>query len=141
MYLSVSLCFSLSLSAGLQLRQSNQELPFKTFTYTPAIPSKTPPTPVDWRLLASFHVEGEHIRLHELKEGQDLKASIEEYRSEYAKAVVVVNSNNTRKLPDDIVTTLKDFEGYLIAVISSSDGTTLFDCLETQFQDEDVYAK
>ena len=54
---------------------------------------------------------------------------------------MVVNSNNTRKLPDDIVTTLKDFEGYLIAVISSSDGTTLFDCLETQFQDEDVYAK
>ena len=66
---------------------------------------------------------------------------IEEYRSAHAKAVVVVNSSETRKLPDDIVTTLKNFEGYLIAVISSSDGTTLFDCLETQFQEEDIYAK
>ena len=55
--------------------------------------------------------------------------------------MVIVNSNETHKLPDDIVTSLKDFEGYLIAVISSSDGTTLFDCLETQFQDEDIYAK
>ena len=66
---------------------------------------------------------------------------IEEYRSAHAKAVVVVNSSETRKLPDDIVTSLKIFEGYLIAVISSSDGTTLFDYLETQFQEEDIYAK
>ena len=131
----------ISLFAGLQLRQFNQELPFKTFAYTHAIPSKTSPTPVDWCLLASFHIEGEHIHLHELKEGQDLKASIEEYVSACAKAVVIVNSNETCKLPDDIVTSLKDFEGYLIAVISSSDGTTLFDCLETQFQDKEVYAK
>ena len=123
------------------MKQKSQTLPFKTLTYAPAVVynNNTPPTVVDWQLLTLYHVEGNHIRIHELKEGEDLCAAIDEYKSAYAKAVVVINTEESLVLSKEIVRSLKNIGNYLVAVLSHSDGDNLLDCLEVHF--EDVFAR
>ena len=93
---------------------------------------------VDWQLLTLYHIEGNHIRIHDLKEDKDLRAAIDEYKSTNALAVVVINSEESLSLSEEIVKSLGDIGMYLVAVVSHSDGDTL---LQVQNGDEDVFAR
>ena len=126
------------LHTGLQLKQRSQNLPFKTLTYAPAVVYNTRPTVVDWQLLTLYPIEGNHIRIHDLKEDNNLRAAIDEYKSTNALGVVVINSEESISLSEEIVKSLGDIGLYLVAVVSHSDGDTL---LQLQNGDEDVYAR
>ena len=121
---------------GFQLKRKSHTLPFKTLTYAPAIVYNTPPTVVDWQLLALSHIDGNHIRIHEFQKGENLRAAIDQYKSSNALAVVVINSEKHLSLSEEIVKSLGDIGMYLVAVVSHSDRDTLL-----QVQNEDVYAR
>ena len=93
---------------------------------------------VDWQLLTLYPIEGNHIRIHDLKEDKNLRSAIDEYKSTKALAVVVINSQETISLSKEIVKSLGDIGLYLVAVVSHSDGDTL---LQVQNGDEDVFAR
>ena len=120
------------------MKQRSHTLPFKTLTYAPAVVYNTPPTVVDWQLLTLYHVEGNHIRIHDLQEDKDLCVAINEYKSSNALAVVVINSEESLSLSEEIVKSLGDIGMYLVAVVSHSDGDTL---IQVQNGDEDVFAR
>ena len=123
------------------MKQKSQTLPFKTLTYAPAIVYRTKPNVVDWQLLTPYHIEGSHIRIHELQEGEDLHAAIDGYKSTYAKAVVIINTEESLILSKEVANSLQNIGQYLVAVLSRSDGDTLLDCLQEQFEDEDMFAR
>ena len=100
--------------------------------------STAQPKPVDWRLLSSFHVESEHIRIHELKEGDDLKAAIKSYQSAHARAVVIINNEESQTLSKKWSAALEGFDNYLIIVLSSKEGSSLFEILD---DDQEIHAK
>ena len=120
---------------GLLLKRSNQRLPFKAYTYSPI---KSFQTPVDWSLLSSFHVEGEHIRIHDLTDGgENLREAVEGYHKAHAKAVIIINTADTSRLSDELIDLLEVFDKCLVAVLSSTDGSSLYEALD----DDDVYAR
>ena len=100
--------------------------------------STAQPKPVDWRLLSSFHVESEHIRIHELKEGDDLKEAIKSYQSAHARAVVIINNEESQTLSKKWSAALEGFDNYLIVVLSSKEGSSLFEILD---DDHEIHAK
>ena len=89
--------------------------------------SSTQPKPVDWHLLSSFHVEGAHIRIHNLKEGNDLKADIKSYQSAHARAVIIINNEESQILSKRFSASLDGFDNFLIVVLSSSEGASLYE--------------
>ena len=117
------------------MKRPNQHLSFKAYTYTPIKPFQTP---VDWSVLSSFHVEGEHIRIHDLTDGgENLREAVEGYHKAHAKAVIVINTADTSRLSDELISSLEGFDKCLVAVLSSADGSSLYDALD----DDDVYAR
>ena len=106
------------------------------------MPSATP-LPVGWRLISDVDVVGEHIHVHELSQGGDLMSAIQEYREVHAKAVVLINTEDSYmlQLPEDVVAGLKGLGGFIVAVLCKSDGEKLLDCLQKQYDEEDIMAK
>ena len=96
------------------------------------------PKRVDWRLLSSFHVESEHIRIHDLNEDGDLKSKIESYRSEHAMAVIIINNEESQVLSKKFSASLEGFDNFLIAVLSSSEGSSLYEFFN---DDHEIHAK
>lgn len=97
------------------------------------------PKRVDWRLLSLFHVESEHIRVHDLREGDDLKADIEKYRSEHAMAVIIINNEETQILSKKFSSSLEGFNNFLIAVLSASEGSSLYEFLSND--EHEIHAR
>ena len=85
----------------------------------------TQPKPVDWLLLSSFNTDGEHIRIHKLREGDDLKAAIKSYQSTHARAVIIINNEDSQTLSEESSALLECFDNYLIIVLSSKEGLSL----------------
>lgn len=85
-------------------------------------------------------VEGEHIRLHELKKGDNLRAAIGDYRVAHAKAVIVVNTENSLLLPQAIRNSLEDLGDYPVVVVEHSTGERLLAFFNNEEADE-VYAR
>ena len=123
---------------GFQLRRTSHTLPFKTFTYAPAIVYDTPPTVVDWELLTLSHIEGNHIRIHEFQKCKNLRAAIDQYKSSNALAVVVINTEESLSLSKEIVKSFGDIGLYPVIVLSHSDGDTLLHCMQ---ENEDVLGR
>lgn len=123
-----------------------QELAFRGFTYA-SVPAGAQPTHVDWRLLESGDVVSEHIRVHELteedlkEEGEGLLITLHEYQGAHAKAVVIVNLNETLTLPEGVGKKLEGLAGYPVVVITRSSGDRVLDCLQVEYEDEEVHAQ
>ena len=135
-----------SLVAGLQLRRPKQGQPFRGFTYLP-VPPRSLPISVEWRLLESGDVESEHIRVHDLQEeelendGETLIAKLQDYQTAYAKAVVIISSTDSLALPDGVSKGIEGLTGYPVVVISRNDGDRLMECLNVQYEDEELLAQ
>ena len=128
-----------SSSSGLQLRHANTDNVFKHYSYTMAHPYSTAqPKLVDWYLLSSFHIESEHIRIHELREGDDLKEAIKNYQSAHTRAVIITNNKESQTLSKKWSASLEGFNNYLIIVLSSKEGSSLFEILD---DDHEIHAK
>ena len=96
------------------------------------------PKPVDWLLLSSFNADGEHIRIHKLREGDDLKVAIKSYQSTHARAVIIINNEDSQTLSEESSALLECFDNYLIIVLSSKEGSSLFEILD---DDHEIHAK
>ena len=120
-----------------------QELPFRGFTYAPVSPG-SPLIGVDWQLLKFGEVEGGHIRVHELVEGEEegegLVAILRDYQAAQSKAVVLINTSETLALPESVGKKLKESVGYPVVVITRSSGDRLLECLSIQYGDEELDA-
>ena len=120
------------------MKQRSQNLPFKTLTYAPAVVYNTPPTVVDWQLLSLYPIKGSHIRIHDLNDDKDLRSAIDVYKSTNALAVVVINSEESISLSEEIVKSLVDIGLYPVVVLSHSDRDDLLHCIR---ENKDVFAK
>ena len=144
-FLFRALTFS-SLLAGLQLRRPKQEQPFRGFSYSP-VPQRSQPISVDWRVLESGDVESEHIRVHDLQEeelendGETLIATLQDYQTAHAKAVVIISLTESLALPEGVSKKIEGLAGYPVVVISRHDGDRLMECLNVQFEDEELLAQ
>ena len=120
-----------------------QELPFRGFTYA-SVTLGSQPIRVDWQLLKFGHVEGDHIRVHELVEGEEegegLVAILRDYQAAQSKAVVLINTSETLALPESVGKKLKESVGYPVVVITRSSGDRLLECLCTQYGEEELDA-
>ena len=125
---------------GLQLRMPRQQLPFRGFTYAPVSPGNQP-IRVDWQLLECGNVEGDHIRVHELVEGEGLVTILRDYQAAHAKAVVLINTDETLVLPERVGKMLVGLSGYPVVIITRSSGEQLLECLNTQYKEEELLAR
>ena len=83
-------------------------------------------------------MHGEHIRIHKFREGDDLKAAIKSYQSTHARAVIITNNEDSQTLSEESSALLECFDNYLIIVLSSKEGLSLFEILD---DDHEIHAK
>ena len=120
------------------MKQKDHTLPFKTYDYTPAIVYNTDiVSDTDWYLLSAYDIVSDHIRIHELREGDDLLACTEEYQRDHAKAVILINTNDTTVLTKDMTQSLHKLDNFIVAVLPFSQGSSLLDTLQIQFEDDE----
>ena len=123
-----------------------QEGPFRWFSYSP-VPPGAQPIHVDWRLLESGDVESEHIRVHQLVEenlegeGEGLVTILHDYQGAHAKAVVLIGTDESLILPEGVGKKLEGLAGYPVVLITRSDGDQLLECLNVQYEDEELHAQ
>ena len=92
-------------------------------------------------------MEREHIRVHELveeelaREGEGLLAILQNYQVGHAKAVVLINTDETLALPESVGNSLERLAGYPMVVITRSNGDQLLECLNMQCEDEELHAQ
>ncbi len=123
---------------GLKLRVQDKIMGL--FSYA-TFPVHERSTPVDWKLLETEDIQGEHIRCHQLLGNELLPDLFEQYRKSDTKAVILVNSVDTYRLSDDLLVGVE--KPHLpVVILTKQDGTLVLECLdETKEVDEDVYAK
>ena len=78
------------------------------------------------------------IHIHKLREGDDLKAAIKSYQSTHARAVIIINNEDSQTLSEESSALLECFDNYLIIVLSSEEGSSLFKILD---DDHEIHAK
>ncbi len=122
------------------LKTMDHNLPFKTYDYTPAIVCNTV-TCTDWYLLSAYDIVSDHIRIHELREGDNLLACIEEYQRDHTKAVILINTNDTAVLPKEMTQSLHKLDNFIVAVLPFSQGISLLNTLQVQFEDDELFAR
>ena len=114
--------------------------------YSP-VPQGSQPISVEWRLLESGDVESMHIRVHDLQEeelvndGETLIATLQDYRTAYAKAVVIISLTQSLALPKGVSKRIEGLTGYPVVVISRNDCEQLMECLNVQYEDEELLAR
>ena len=123
------------------MKQKDRGLPFRTFDYSPAVVYSPEVAGTDWYLLSAYDMIGDHIRIHELKEGDDLIGCVEGYQSNHAKAVIVVNNTEDSVLPREVALPLQKLGQFLVGVLPFSAGNSLLECLQVQFEDDELYAR
>ena len=50
--------------------------------------------PVDWKPLVIDDVESQHIRCHELQEGDELSMLVANFKAKHAKALILINTQD-----------------------------------------------
>ena len=111
------------------------------------MPQRSQPISVEWRLLESGDVESEHIRVHDLQDeelendGEILITTLQEYRTAYAKAVVIISLTESLALPEGVSKRIEGLTGYPVVVISRNEGDRLLECLNVQYEDEELLAQ
>ena len=126
---------------GLKLKQKDRGLPFRAYNYTPAITYEAELTGTDWHLLSLYDMVGDHVRIHELKEGEDLLQCVKGYQRDEARAVIVINTTEDNTLPPDVALPLKAINNFLVGVVPQSVGSDLLECLQELFHDDELYAR
>ncbi len=80
---------------GLKLRLKDKT-PITAYTYTlfPLMDKCVPA--VEWKLLVTGDgVQSQHIRCHQLIEGDDLSMLVSDFKEKHAKAVILINTHDS----------------------------------------------
>ena len=121
---------------GLKLRLEKQSTILRSFTYA-LFPTMGRSSPVDWQYLITEHQETQNIRLHQLQADDCLPDLLEQFKGSYAKAVVLVNMEDSYKLSSELVNSVPE-PPLPVLVVSRGDGEEMGRCVE---QHEGVYAR
>lgn len=124
--------------AGLKLKLQNQNSVLQCFSYA-LFPSMGRSTPVGWQYLVTEDEEAENIRLHELVKGEELATLLDGFKQSYAKAAVLINTEDSYEVAEGFVTGVKDIP-FPLLVVRRSDGDEILRCLERHSGDS-VYAR
>ena len=124
---------SITFPSGLKLTLQYQNDPFRAFTYAPT-PLTEGINPVKKKVLVTESVQGDHVFVHKLDPGDNLAQLVAEYRSNSAKAVVVVNTAESYTVHPTHLEGLEK-SNFPLLVLTLSDGQKLLKALD---QPDDV---
>lgn len=126
---------------GLKLRRESQVEPLQSFNYA-LFPTMERSVPVGWQHLAMEDEEAQNIRLHELQKGEELPGLLEGFEKSYAKAVVLINTEDSYELSTDLVTSVKEvqLEWFPLLIVKKTDGEEILRCVE-RHDTEGIYAR
>lgn len=113
---------------GLKLKLENQNTLLQSFSYA-LFPSMKRSMPVGWHYLSTEDVEAENIRLHELAKGEDLAALLEGFKRSYAKATVLINTEDSYEVAEDFVSGIGEVP-FPLLVVRKTGGEEILRCLE-----------
>ena len=126
------------LPPGLKLKLQSQTAHLQCFSYA-LFPTMERSCPVGWQYLVTEHEEAENIRLHQISEGDNLGALLEEFKQSYAKAVVFINTEDSYELGEGLVSSVQEVP-FPLLVVKKSDGEEIVRCLERHVGDC-IYAR
>ena len=102
------------------MKRENDLTPLKSFDYV-LFPGMKLSLPVEWTYLTTEKVESENIRCHKLQAGDHLTDLLEEFGQSYAKAVVLINTEDSYQLAEEFISSVKE-SNFPIVIIKKSDG-------------------
>ena len=120
------------------MKLQSQNTVLQSFSYA-VFPSMSQSSPVGWQYLVTKDKEAENIRLHELVKGEELGALLEGFKQSYAKATVLVNTEDSYEVAEGFVSGVKEVP-FPLVVVRKSDGEEIMRCLERHTGDN-VYAR
>ena len=98
---------------------------FRAFDYAPAIMYSADLGPIDWHLLSECDKDCNHIRIHELREGDNLLECAKKYQKSHAQAMIVINITEDFTFSQELSQSLQKLDHFMIAILSHADGTYL----------------
>ena len=72
--------------------------------------------PVDWKLIVTEDVQSQHIRCHELKFDDNLVDLVYRFKKTYAKAVVLINTQENYNIAPQLLSRAKGIYTVLIKI-------------------------
>lgn len=100
---------------GLKLKWKNQSSVFRSFAYA-LFPTMEKSSPVEWYYLVTENSETENIRLHNLQSGEQLPELLSDFQTNDAKAVVLINIEDSYELSGEFVSSVKEVPFPLLIV-------------------------
>ena len=119
----------------VKFKSPDQQLHQLSFDYiTPFLDNHNLPASTDWYILTADNVQDDHIRIHELKEGDDLFKCAKEYQESHAKAMAVINitcidHRDCIITPDPNHLTQK-LDNFVVAILPHAESKHLHDCFK-----------
>lgn len=96
-------------------------------------------SPVDWHKLATESNKLQSIHIHDLQMRRNLPEVLKSLDSNYVKALVLINMEESYILPWEMVTSVKDVP-FPILIVKKCDGEEIFRCIERHIG-ESIYAR
>ena len=121
------------------MKLDSQDLPFASFTYALS-PLTDKLTPVDWKLLVTEDVECQHIRYHELRDGENFLELITDLQKAHTLAVVLINTSENYSLCASFLIGIQESHiSVPVLLLTRSDGMKLLNKVEKC--NENVFAR
>ena len=135
------LCIFLSSCKGLKLKKSHTC--FKSFDYRPALVYPADVTPLGWHVLSISDMMDDHIRIHELQDGENLLECAKKYHNNHAKAMIIISSTISSDLSQEQRQSLQKLDHFLVAaVLTNPDGMALLECIQNvEGADEKLFGR
>ena len=125
-------------TAGLKLRLQKQTAPLQSFSYA-LFPTMEKSSPVGWQYLVTEQEETENIRLHSLQEGDKLPQLLDDFKQSYAKAVILINLEDSYEVSEELVSSVTTPPLPLL-IVKKTDGEEILRCIE-RHDGESIHAK
>ena len=109
--------------------KSHKHDSFIAFDYAPAIMYSADLGPIDWHLLSECDKDCNHVRIHELREGNNLFECARKYQESHAQAMIVINTTEDFNLSLELSQSLQKLDHFLIAILPHANGTDLLHLL------------
>ena len=96
--------------------------------------------PIPVKVLVTEAVEGQHIRCHELQQGQSLLELISSCQNSDAKGLILVNNEDTHVLNSEFLVGAKDKGRFPVLLLSKGDGAAMMKVFD-RYENDEVLAK
>ena len=108
-----------------------EEIPFELFPYCLG-PMMEGPMKVDWKLITQEPIVSQHILCHKLKQGDSIPDIVAKCNPEYAKALILVNTENAYVVSRSFQWDGMDQPPFPVCVLTELDGNKMLDIVQQQ---------